>query len=98
MADTVATGVYFGFTLTEIAIEIEKYKQARKTASDHMAASGGGRIGSGNIGGQNVSYVYPEGVGSLEEWAIELQNAQAQLNDEDMPFTTTAILGAGSIS
>ena len=98
MADTVATGVYFGFTSTEIALEIEKYKQARKTASDHMAASGGGRIGAGSIGGQQVSFVFPEGVSSLEEWSIELQNAQAQLNDEDLPFTTSAILGAGSIS
>lgn len=98
MADTVASGVYWGFTQTEIDLEIEKFKLARKTASDHMAASGGGRVVTGNIGGQQVSYNYPDGISSLEEWSIELQNAKAQLNDEDEPNKHDAVCGFSTIS
>ena len=98
MADTVTNGPYWGFTTTEIALEVEKYKLARKTASDHIAASGGGRVASGNIGGEQVSYTYPEGIESLEEWAIVLKDAQSQLNDEESTAKRDAVYGFSTIS
>jgi hypothetical protein len=98
MGATVQTGLYWGFTQAEITAEIARYKNAVKTASAHMEASGGGRVTSGSIGAQNVTFSYPFGINSLEQWGIELQNAQAALDDLDQPYVTQAILGAGSLS
>lgn len=89
--ETVKHGRYWGFTRAELEEERAKYKDAVKQSSAQSAASGGGRIGSGNVGGQSVSFVYPPGIGSLEEWRFELEDAFAQLDGEGPRMTDRSI-------
>jgi len=97
VAITVSYGLYFGFTAAEIATEVANYKAAVKASGSQMAASGGGRIVSGSVGGHNVTFSFPAGVSSLEQWGIELQNAQAQLDDTGIPYPSQTVGGAATV-
>jgi len=89
---------YFGFSQVEITAELAQFVAARKKASSGMASSGGGMISSGSIGGQSVSFVFPFGIGAFEEWACVLANAQADLDDETLPFRSSTSYGRASRS
>lgn len=85
MATTVEDGRYFGFTQDELNLELEKYKTAVKRQGEFQAAAGGGTLAGGTLGGQSVQFMFPAGIASLEEWRLELQYAQDQLNGLDAP-------------
>lgn len=82
MADTVFSGLFWGFTQSELDEQKDQYKRAVKQQSDMTEAAGGGRVAGGTFGGQTVTFSFPSGINSLEQWRQEIVSAQAQLDDE----------------
>ena len=94
MGATVSYGLYIRFNQAELDLEWSKYKQAVQTRSDHAAASGGGLMAMGSYAGKSVSWTFPSGIGSIEQWRIELENAQADLDDLEPVYMTRGYIGA----
>ena len=63
---TVPTGPYFGFTLTEMNTELDRYKAARKLANS--------RLRSSTVNGQTYSFG-DRIVGNIDEWQQAIQAA-----------------------
>lgn len=82
MGTTVTKGMYWGFTQTEIDMEVLKYKTAVKQATSNYEATGGGRIVSSSLEGQSYTFSFPMGINSFDHWRNELENAQKNLDDE----------------
>lgn len=83
MADQVNSGLYRFFTLVELDAEKAKYIAAVKQSTAVQQASGGGGVlAGGTLNGQTVTFAFPQGVTSLEEWGAILADAYAQLDDE----------------
>lgn len=76
MADTIPTGIYFGFTKAELKTELERYKAAVKTSGSELAAA--------QQNGQSYSFG-PRQDMSLGEWQIELQAALAYFDEACYP-------------
>lgn len=74
MACTVQYGPYYGFTLSELQTEQNRYKAAMQ-----KAVHGSGSIQSASVNGRSFTYGNPRGW-SFEEWQAELQDAMAQLD------------------
>jgi hypothetical protein len=68
MAQTIPSGVYFGFTKTELQTELTRYKAAVKTSASNL-------IGASQ-NGQSYSFG-PRQDMSLSDWQQELQQALA---------------------
>lgn len=82
MATQVNSGIYRFFTAADIAAEKTKYVAAVKQSTAAQVASGGGGVLSGGtLNGQTVTFAFPQGVTSLEEWGAAIQDAENQLND-----------------
>lgn len=81
MATAVNSGLYRFFTLAELDLEKVKYIAAVKQSTAAKSASGGGLVTGGTLNGQTVSFSFPTGVASLEEWGALLADAYAQLAD-----------------
>jgi hypothetical protein len=70
MSQTVTTGPYVFFTLAQLEAERVRYIAARQAAGSPLAAA--------SINGQSLSFG-PRQDWSLDEWALQLQLAFAQL-------------------
>lgn len=66
MAQTIPSGVYFGFTKTELQTELERYKDAVKTSGTNLQGA--------SQNGQSYTWG-PRQDMSLAEWQIALQEA-----------------------
>ena len=72
MANTIPSGVYFGFTKTELKEEFERYKAAVKTSGSDLVGS--------QVNGQSYSFG-PRNDMSLGQWQIALQDALAYFDE-----------------
>jgi len=97
MASEVTRGVYRWFTAEKMGEEKARYIQAVETRSKHRAATGNGQIVSGGPGGQSMTFSFGSGVGTLEEWGDAIEDALAQLNDEELPLKGRTILTSGGV-
>lgn len=77
MSQTVPTGPYLGFTLTELETELTRYKAEVKTS--------GTRLVGASVNGQSFQFGNREG--SLDEWSANLQSALNYLNPAKYPYT-----------
>lgn len=87
MAETVSHGLFANFTQSDLDAERGKYVAAVQQRTAMMEATGGGMLGAGSINGKQVTFSYPQGITSLEEWRMELDHAQAQLDGETVAPT-----------
>lgn len=87
MGETVSKGLYYGFNQAELTAELARYKAAVQQRGAMAEAAGGGVVSGGTLNNQAVSFSYPRGITSFEEWEMQLRNAQADLDDEADVFT-----------
>lgn len=73
---------------TEKAKYIAAVQQSTAVAS---ASGGGGRLAGGTLNGQTVTFAFPAGVTSLEQWGEILQDAYNQLDDLASEATDRAV-------
>jgi hypothetical protein len=100
MADVVKYGRYRWFTRPMLDEERAKYVQAVQMMTSQAAASGGGRIIQGSMGGTGTSFYFPSGVDTLEQWADDLESAFAQLDAEEEitpAVMSRAVIGVGGV-
>lgn len=71
MAQTVSTGPYAFFTLAQLEAERARYIAARQGSGSSLAAT--------TINGQSVAFADRRHDWSLDEWAVHLQAAFAEL-------------------
>ena len=71
MAQTVSTGPYVFFTLAQLESERARYIAARQGSGSELSAAA--------INGQSLSFGEKRRDWSLEEWALHLQAAFAEL-------------------
>ncbi len=76
MAQTIPSGVYFGFTKTELQTELERYKDAVKTSASSLQGA--------SQNGQSYSFG-PRQDMNLAEWQQELQAALAYFGLAECP-------------
>lgn len=82
MGTTVSTGMFWGFTQTELDAEKAKYIAAVKQRTAGFEVTGGGQIVSSSIEGESFTFSFPMGINSFDHWRTELENAQTDLDDE----------------
>src|SRR4051812_30969204 len=68
MAQTIPTGIYFGFTKAEVLTELERYKTEVKSAATGLAGA--------SQNGQSYTFGERDDM-TLAEWSEELQAAMA---------------------
>ena len=80
MATLVANGIYRFFNRDQLDAETVKYVFAVQTMTGQRAATGGQLIQSSSTAGVSTSLTLPPNIGSLEDWANQLQDAYDQLD------------------
>lgn len=87
--ETVPTGPYFGFTLAEMEIELERHKADRKRSGSNLISS--------SVNGQSFTFGN-RADGSLEQRGQDIQAALYYLDPGRYPFqppTNSAVISQG---
>jgi phage head maturation protease len=82
MAVIVTVGPYFGFTLSELEDELERYKEARKKSGSRLASSG--------VNGQSFGFSQVRADWTLDEWQNALMSALNEINPESYPVAASS--------
>lgn len=93
MADQVNSGLYRWFTRAQLDLEKAKYIAAVQQSTAVQQASGGaGVLAGGTLNGQTVTFAFPQGITSLEDWGAILADAYNQLDDIDSVITDRTVV------
>lgn len=88
---TVASGLYYGFSAAEIAVEKERYKEAVKAFAEFRQIGGGGEVTLISQNGRQTQYTQAAAQSMLAAWRQELVNAEAQLAGEPARHADRAV-------
>ena len=86
MSQTIPSGIYFGFTKTEMKTELERYKAAVKTSGSELL--------SASQNGQSYSFG-PRNDMSLSEWQIAIQDALSFFEEACPPPSSDVVVRFG---
>jgi len=86
----VQSGLYYGFTASELTDEKARYKSAVLKHSDMRHSAAGGTLQFAGINGKQLTFRMDDADAYFMTWRQELQNAFAQLAGACMPFTDRA--------
>ena len=87
---TVQEGLYWGFSQAQIDVEKRRYVAAVQKNGKMRQSAGGGLPTFIAVNGRQVTYSFPEGISSFEQWRHELQNAEDQLAGNCQRYTDRA--------